>query len=410
MGQTDLLPFGRAQIATRFTLPVSQNAQTGGQRPQGARQLTNPVMSHLSVEPYEVRQEILIQARAAVQFLGVTDEGMGSIPVTSLDLVKAGILDTVQAANPMTIDGQLATPVLARADFVTLGPAGVIVRPEPVTESLDHGIVGITLVCETPKLADAITMEWRLFSPTVTSIEATTTDPFGSAITVLSPEANVLQWKSRLSGYQVSVITEIAVEKPRLPIVSILLFLAAAGFAGMSQWRHKHLVRRPVWAVVLALGFVLYPFARFPVSLPWVSHWAPSTERTAVILDSLLTNVYRAFGVRNESRVYDRLATTGTGEELSQIYLQNRRAMEFEDRGGARANVDDVGILSVDHIKQHPQEGFVAEATWSVSGSVNHFGHTHYRQNRYHALITFVIDRNTWKLKDIELLDEKRVF
>ena len=42
-------------------------------------------------------------------------------------------------------------------------------------------------------------------------------------------------------------------------------------------------------------------------------------------------------------------------------------------------------------------------------GSVSHFGHTHYRQNRYHALITFVIDGNAWKIKKIELIDEKRV-
>lgn len=409
-GQTDLLNFGRAQIATRFALPVSQNAQTGGQRSQDARRLTRPVMSYLSMEPYEVRQEILIQARAAVQFLGVPDRGMGSIPVASLEPVKAGILDIVQTANPMVIDGQPATPVMARADFVTLGPTGVMVRPEPVTESLDHGIIGITLVYETPALADAITIEGHLFSPTVTSIEAATTDPFGSATTTLSPDANVLEWKSRLSGYRVPVIKEIAAEKPRLPVVSALLFLAAAGFAGMSLWRYKRLVLQSVLAAILVLGFVLYPFVRFPADLPWVSHWAPSAERTAVILDGLLTNVYRAFGGRNESRVYDRLATTIIGDQLSQIYLQNRRAMEFENRGGARANVDDMSILEVDDVKTHARDEFVVDVTWSVSGSVNHFGHTHYRQNRYHALITFVIDRNYWKLKDIELIDEKRVF
>ena len=104
-GKTDVLSFKSSQIATQYTLPVSQKSQTGGQRPRGARRLTNPVMSYLSVEPYEVRQEILIQTRAAVQFLGVNDEGKGSIPVESLEPVKKGILDTVQKANPILIDG-----------------------------------------------------------------------------------------------------------------------------------------------------------------------------------------------------------------------------------------------------------------------------------------------------------------
>lgn len=54
----------------------------------------------------------------------------------------------------------------ARADFVTLGPAGVIVRPEPIAERLVNGIIGLTRVYETPDMADEITIDWRLFSKT----------------------------------------------------------------------------------------------------------------------------------------------------------------------------------------------------------------------------------------------------
>jgi hypothetical protein len=45
-----------------------------------------------------------------------------------------------------------------------------------------------------------------------------------------------------------------------------------------------------------------------------------------------------------------------------------------------------------------------------VSGSVSHFGHTHYRRNRNHALVTFVMDDDSWKIENIELIDEKRLF
>lgn len=53
--------------------------------------------------------------------------------------------------------------------------------------------------------------------------------------------------------------------------------------------------------------------------------------------------------------------------------------------------------------------GFVADALWTVSGSVNHFGHTHYRRNRYQALLTFVGDGDAWKIRDIELIEEQRL-
>lgn len=71
--------------------------------------------------------------------------------------------------------------------------------------------------------------------------------------------------------------------------------------------------------------------------------------------------------------------------------------------------MDDVKILSIKDVKQSGDVGFVADATWTVSGSVGHFGHSHYRQNRYHALVCFVMDDNALKIRDIELIDKQRV-
>lgn len=408
-GKTDVLDLSGSQLATQYTLPASQKTQTGGQRPQAARRLTNPVMSYLSVEPYEVRQEILIQARTAVQFLGVDDKDMGSIPIESLGAVKRGILDVIRDANPISIDGEPVAPILSRADFVTLGPAGVIVRPAPVVESLDNGIIGLTLVYETPGMADEIRINWRLFSETVRKIEATTTDPFGGTTMILSPDENALHWKSRLSGYRVPMIEEVIVEKQRLPVVSIVIFLMALVLLIPSIRRKPLLSRRPVLLGMVGLGFVAYPFLRLPVDLPWVTQWKPSTERTSIILDGLLTNVYRAFDVRDESRVYDRLATSVMGDQLTQVYLQNRRALELENRGGAQANVDDVELLSVKQVTASKAGGFVADALWTVSGSVSHFGHTHYRRNKNHALVTFEKEGDAWKIRGIELIDEQRL-
>ncbi len=409
-GKTDVLSFGDTQIATRFALPTAQKAPPGSQRPKGARQLTSPVMSYLSVEPYEVRLEVLIQARAAVQFLGVDVTGKGSIPVESLGPVKKGILEVFQSANPMVIDGQPSQPILKRADFVTLGPAGVILRPSPVIESLDRGIIGLTLVYETPGLADEIRIDWRLFSDKVKKIEATSIDPFGGTTLILSPEERQWHWKSRLSGYQVPVIETIGVEKQRLPVVSIFLFAGVVALMLISIVQKRIVLRRPILLGIVGLGFMLYPFVTYPLELPWISQWAPSSERTTVILDKLLTNVYRAFDVRDENRVYDRLAVSVTGDQLTQIYLENRKSLEFENRGGARASVDDVTILSVNAVKKATKDGFVADTAWTVSGSVSHFGHTHYRQNRYHALVSFVMVDDVWKIREIDLIDEKRVF
>jgi hypothetical protein len=408
-GRTDLLGFASAQMATQYSLPISQKPQSGAKRPQGARRLTNPVMCYLTVEPYEVRQEILIQARAAVQLLGVDDRGKGSIPLGSLEPVKNGILEVVKSANPLSIDGQPAEPVVERADFVTLGLTGVMVRQSPVVESLDNGIIGLVLVYETPTMADEVTINWRLFSETVGKVEATTTDPFGGSTTVLSPDENLLRWKSRISGYRVPVIEKITVEKPRLPVVSLLLFLIGLLLFIVSVRRKGFIFGRPVLLSVIGLGFLLYPFMRVSVDLPFALQWKPSTERAAQIHDGLLTNVYRSFEVRAEEAVYDRLAVSVTGDQLTTIYLQNRRSMLMEERGGARARVEDVEVLDVSAIEGDEDGGFTSRVTWKVSGSVSHFGHTHYRQNRYEAVVRVLPTEGSWKIRNVEMASEERI-
>ncbi len=407
-GKTDVVGLRGSRMAAQYALPPSQEALSGIRKPAPARGLTGPVMIYLAVEPYEVRQEVLIRAGEAVRLLGPEDRGVEGIPVESLDRVKQGILALVRKANSISIDGKPAEPDLARADFVTLGPSGVTVRPGPVPESLDHGVIGLTLVYETTGMADEVRIDWRLFSGEVRTIEATATDPFGVATMLLSAENNALHWRRRLSGYRVPVIEEITVQRPRLPVVSAILFLVALALPLLSVRKRTFLTGRPV-RLIAALGFLTYPFLRIPLDLPWVDPWKPSIERTSVILDGLLTNVYRAFDVRDEVRVYDRLATSVTGDQLAQVYLENRQSLELENRGGARAKVDEVEVLAVQEVTPSEGGGFIADAVWTVSGSVDHFGHTHYRRNRSHGLVSFIRDGDAWKIREIELIEEKRL-
>ncbi|UCH65595.1 MAG: HupE/UreJ family protein [Ignavibacterium sp.] len=408
-GKTDVLNIRDTKLATQFSLPTSPTQQPGGQQQTGARKLTSSIMAYLTVEPYEVRMEILIQAREAVRFLGVNDKGMGSIPVASLEPVKNGILGTYQKINSISIDGNQADPILTRADFVTLGPAGVILRTDPVAESLDNGIIGLTLVYETNDLANNISVDWKLFSESVQKVEATTIDPFGGATRMLSPDDNTLHWKQRLIGYKVPVIEEITVEQQQLPIISIILFAMVLILFLISKRNALKLIGRPVLLSVAGIAFILYPFSRISVELPFSIAPKPSEERTAIILEGLLTNVYRSFDIRNESDIYDRLSISVIGDQLSQIYLESRRLLELENRGGARARIDEVEIIDINSVEATNDGGLEIDGIWKVSGSVNHYGHTHYRQNINQASINIIADEGAWKILQMNMIDEKRV-
>lgn len=70
-----------------------------------------------------------------------------------------------------------------------------------------------------------------------------------------------------------------------------------------------------------------------------------------------------------------------------------------------------VEILGVETIPStsYFEKHILFKAKWSAFGSVGHWGHIHTRKNQYEALITLEPIDKTWKIIDLELLEEKRV-
>jgi hypothetical protein len=81
----------------------------------------------------------------------------------------------------------------------------------------------------------------------------------------------------------------------------------------------------------------------------------------------------------------------------------------MEERGGARARVDAVEVVEVDDIRPADGGGFEARAVWTVGGTVTHFGHRHFRQNRYDARVLLETVEGSWKIGTIEVLEEERI-
>ena len=408
----------KLQILSPQKSPVSVTYKSSGQIAnlstkqvqRGKGLMVTPLMLYLSVEPYEVRQEILVQASTVMQYLNCKDNGSGTIPVESQEQIKTEIQEAITSANTIYVDNQLLAPADKITSFVTLGRGGVATRENPMEENLEEAIMGITLIYDIEAFPDSILIQWQLFPDSVRFIEASAVDPHGAFTAMLSPGENMLRWKSRLAGYRVPAIEAIEIERRSQPLIAILLWMGILLFLVYKLVRKKQLYVAKWMMVVLVLGFLTYPFIRFPMNLPLLPKGKPSSERTSVILSDLLTNVYRAFDRRKENDVYDRLAISVSGNQLTEIYLQNRQSMELENRGSARANVDEVNIQELSDLKHHKDHGYVADTRWTVRGSVNHFGHTHYRQNQYRALVSFGIDNETWKIYNIEILDTRRLY
>jgi hypothetical protein len=385
---------------SRLPVGASSTGAAGlpGSRPIAPQSQDATLQSFLSVEAFEVRHEVLVRLESVVN-----DK---FIEIESQPKVKEQIAELVLSSTSVSIDGDPREPVLDRVDFVTVGTKGVFPRTSPVREEVAKAVVGVTVAYVTPRTPRQVNLAWETFLDA--PVPATVIDPESTQTTLLAPEQPELRWVNELSEDPAPTVAAVAVEPPVLPVPLVSLgLLAVAAFAAVRGYRLP--LSMAMSRVVLALALLAGPLAHVSIALPTSFDRTPSKEQARRILAGVLPNVYRAFEFREESAAYDRLAVSVTGETLTDVYLEHRRALEMEERGGARARVEAVEVQEVRSVEQANDGGFDAEASWTVGGTVTHFGHRHFRQNRYDTRVEVVPVDGTWKIRTVEVLEEERL-
>jgi hypothetical protein len=401
----------RVAAASQLPAQIGDGSSVGGpgSRRVAASGSQAPIQSFISVEAFEIRNEILVRVADLASELGLTRGE--TIAVETQPDVKQAVQALVVPLTTAAIDGETKKPVVDRVDFLIVGTQGVLPRPEPVLEYVDEAFVGVTLVYLTPRTPGQYTMTWNRFPEGASEIPATVSDPEFSQTQTLTEDAPVLIWENNLSVDPVPTVSAIQVEPKSLPIPLVALpLLLASGWFLLAAVRGQNRSRSFVlFRALLALALVVSPIGEMAIALPSAFGSVPSPGEARRILSGVLPNVYRAFEFRSESDAYDRLAVSVTGDTLSDVYLEHRRALEMEERGGARARVEAVEVEQIRSVEPVAEGGFTAEAVWVVGGTVTHFGHRHFRQNRYDARVTLVPVEEIWKIRSIELFDEERL-
>ena len=367
------------------------------------------VQSFLAVEAFEIRHEVLFRLRDVTTELDL--DASGTLEIDDQPRVKQRLQEMVLPLATVTIDGERASPIVDRVDFLTVGTQGVLPRPEPVTEVVEEAFLGVTVVYLTPRTPDAVTLRWVSFDGVMQEVPATVSDPEFSQTMTLTAETPEVEWRNNLSEDPIPVVHAVTIEPMELPVplASLLLLVLSIALLMAALRGKRSSVNFALARVVLAIALVVAPLGEVAIALPSSLSSLPSTGEARRILAGVLPNVYRAFEFREESDAYDRLAVSVTGDTLSEIYLEHRRSLEMEERGGARARVETVEVPEVRQVSAADKGGFVADAVWVVGGTVTHFGHRHFRQNRYDARVSLVPVDNTWKIHTIELFDEERI-
>jgi hypothetical protein len=376
------------------------------------------VMSFLYIEPYEVRHEILARVKDLEAWIDLGLRGNEFIEADDNEQLKKRVGEFFLQRDKVLIDGKQLRPILDRIAFVKYTMTRTFFIEQPERLPINTALVGVIITYLTEGIPQEVTSEWDLWSDRIQKVPADAVDPAGPFPSYMTPDDNILTWTNFLKTYKIPTVAKIEVDESlttiRIPLASALCLLALLPVALQIRKRRQsggQLSLHLVLVAVLIVGSVLlYPFLKVAVAKPAALAPKMTDKDAVVVLNSLLKNIYRSFDFREEEAVYDRLATSVSGDLLSEIYLQNRKSLVVTQAGGARARVKEVEILDVEvnHLNDRFL-GLLFHAEWTAMGTVGHWGHIHMRKNQYEANITVEPVDGAWKITDLELLEEKRI-
>ncbi len=381
------------------------------------RTIGTGMRTFLYIEPYEVRNEILVRVKDLMAWVDFDLRGEEYIEEDEFNRVREQIGQFFLQRENVKIDGQRLKPILDRTAFVesSILRSRFIETPERVR--LNSAMVGVIITYLTDGIAQEVTTEWDLFSERIQKVTARMTDPAGPFPYDLEPDDNVLHWTNYLKNYTIPTVEKINVAEQHqgvpVPMGSVVCvaLLFPIGWGVLRRKKNGGSVKPLLSLVGLLVVSALLLIPAFQVPVGGSARASQiSIEDGQAILDSLLKNVYRAFDFRDEEDVYDKLAISVSGDLLADLYLEQRKSLVVEQAGGAQAKVEEIAIEKVTVSDSTEHAGALdLKAQWTALGQVGHWGHIHTRQNRYDAIVTIKPVEGAWKIIDLELLEETRI-
>ena len=364
--------------------------------------------SYIYLNDREVRHEILVPLLTFEEWLPVKRANPEFLEVTEQDAIRGQIAEWFRNRNPVEIDGIPVKPVLQRLQFFGLDIQDFAQNAKPRRISAYQARLGIILSYPAKAPPNRVNLTWEVFqesAPFLRSIvydrNANPTEEFfvkdqpdfewiregeTPAVASFQTDWTPIQSKRKISNVSYGLIG---------------IAFAGGAFTWMLYRNHPQCIPRSLGvAGIWLIGAFMFkdhiPLADRPLALDFTKHTA-----------TLLQNIYRAYDYGDQSDVYDALAHSVNGPLLDELFLKIQSGLRMQEQGGAIANVQEVRIVSIKPALDNPES---LDCKWNVTGTVEHWGHIHTRENQYSARIKLdVSEKGRGRISKFEVTNEKRV-
>jgi hypothetical protein len=382
------------------------------------------VYSFLYIEDFEIRHEILIPLATLESFFTLERKDEDFLSVAEQEASRDKIEEFFAKANPIEIDGIVVKPVISRLDFYGLDFKDFAKPADKKRVSVANARVGIILTYSTKGTPDKVKVTWDMFNRSVWSVESVcfAFDKAYKPIFSKLERNSEFVWTNpgRKVSLEVNPV-EVALQPRTQWSVSMLtaggLFLCLLLALSLISQRQRRKSTYTMLAILLVASLLCWPVSRVTFASPLEPVPHVSAEKAETVFKTLHKNIYRSFDYHTESDIYDALAKSADGSFLETLYRQINQSLKMQEQGGAVARVTDVQWKTIepqysstaDSTPPADERSFAVQSTWTVSGTVEHWGHIHTRTNRYQAVFYLQPVEGVWKLTGMNLLDQERL-
>ena len=364
--------------------------------------------SYIYLNDREVRHEILVPLLTFEEWLPIKRANPEFLEVAEQDAMRGQIAEWFRNRNPVEIDGIPVNPVLQRLQFFGLDIQDFAQNAEPRPISAYQARLGIILSYPAKAPPNRVNLTWEVFQESAPFLRSIVYDrnanPTEEFFVKDQPD---FEWiREGETPVVASFQTDWTPIQSKRKISNVSYGLIGIAFAGgaftwMLYRNHPQCIPRSLGvAGIWLIGAFMFkdhvPVADRPLAPDFTKHTA-----------TLLQNIYRAYDYGDQSDVYDALAHSVNGPLLDELFLKIQSGLRMQEQGGAIANVQEVRVVSIKPALDNPES---LDCKWNVTGTVEHWGHIHTRENQYSARIKLdVSEKGRGRISKFEVTNEKRV-
>ncbi|MHA3980625.1 hypothetical protein ACW9UR_23410 [Halovulum sp. GXIMD14794] len=370
----------------------------------------SPLMSFVTVEPREVRHEVIFRLRDLEQWI---DLGLGDateLNAAAMADIEAQAAEFFSSRNPLAIDGRKALPAAARVAQIRVGAEGLSILEDPVRTDRATALLGIVLSYPQPRLARDVSLRWDLFPEGVSEIPVTLTDPAGGVPAQIRRDDPSVTWRNYLTSWEepaVKSITLPAGASARLPAWSLLLAAGAVVLiVGAVRSSGARRVAATAGAGVTGVAMVLFWSQTTEVRLPAAG--TPDGETAQEVMAGLLSNIGTALLETEQDGFDTALAGFVPAYSTGPVGAEIRRGLSVTLPSGARGRIEKITGIAIETVTGIEGGGSQILARWNAEVSGGHWGHLHRLQVSYRGLLDVSHEAGAWQLDGLTVLGAVR--